>query len=159
MEMYRTLGATAIQKPMTEVLTALQANVIDGLDNTALYIQAGGLAQPLDYFTLSRHIYQPAAIVLSKRWMDSIDAELQKIVLEEGKILTQKGRDAIREEEQAMMENFEMFNVEVIELSKEEREGFAKVARTMHDSFAENISGGTDLLNDIRAALKALRAK
>ena len=31
MEMYKTFGATAIQKPMTEVLTALNSNVIEGL--------------------------------------------------------------------------------------------------------------------------------
>ena len=81
MAMYRAFGGQAVQKPMTEVLTSLQSNVIDGLDNTAIYLQAGGLAEPLDYYTLSRHIYQPAAIVYSRSFIESLPEDLQKLCL------------------------------------------------------------------------------
>lgn len=152
MEMYKAFGAQAVQKPMTEVLTALQSNVIDGLDNTALYIQAGGLAEPLDHFTMTRHIYQPAAIVYGKRWFDALPADLQQILMSK-KALGPGGRIAIREEEAAMMENFEGFGVTVHELTPEQREAFAVVARKMHDPFAATIEGGPDILAKIRAGI------
>lgn len=158
MEMYKAYGGQAVQKPMTEVLTALQSNVIDGLDNTALYIQAGGLAEPLDYFTVSRHIYQPAAIIYSKRWFDSLPPDLQQVVTKP-KALATDARKKIREEEKAMMENFAIFDVEVIELSAAEREAFAAVARKIHQPFAATIDGGPELLGKIEAGLKAHRAK
>jgi len=158
MAMYQTYGATAIQKPMTEVLTALNSNVIDGLDNTALFIQAGGLAEPIKHFSLTRHIYQPAAVIYSKKFYDSLPADLQKIIMNMEDIAA-KGRRSIRSMEAEMMDNFEFFGVEVIELSAAERKAFATKARGMHDSFASGIDGGPALLGKIRAGLKEKRGK
>jgi TRAP-type C4-dicarboxylate transport system substrate-binding protein len=156
MAMYEAYGGQAVQKPMTEVLTALQSNVIDGLDNTALYIQSGGLAEPLDYFTQSKHIYQPAAVIYSKTWFDKLPDDLQTIV-RDTKQFTAESRAAIRAEESAMVENFALFNVEVIELSAAEREAFAGPARGIHAGFAAEIDGGTELLQQINSALDARR--
>ena len=156
MEMYKAFGGNAVQKPMTEVLTALQSDVIDGLDNTALYIQSAGLAEPLDYFTITRHIYQPAAIVYSKRFFDSLPPDLQKVLLAP-KSMAEEGRAGIREEDDAMIENMQLFNVEVIELTDDERAAFAKQARTMHSGYASGIEGGKDWLDKINAGLKEVR--
>jgi TRAP-type C4-dicarboxylate transport system substrate-binding protein len=158
MAMYKAYGATAIQKPMTEVLTALNSNVIDGLDNTALFIQAGGLAEPVQHFTLTRHIYQPAAVIYSKKFYDSLTPELQKTVMNVQDIAL-KGRRSIRSQEAEFMDNFDFFGVQVSELSKAEREVFATKARGMHDSFASGIDGGPALLAKIRAGLKEKRGK
>ena len=153
MAMYTALGATAIQKPMTEVLTSLQAGSINGLDNTALFIQAAGLAEPLDYFTLSRHIYQPAAVIISKRWFDKLPPNLQAVVLE-ARQFEVEGRASIRAEETLMMENFSFFNVEVITLSDAERAAFATKTAGVAASIAADIEGASELLNDIQTALK-----
>jgi TRAP-type C4-dicarboxylate transport system substrate-binding protein len=158
MAMYKAFGGQAVQKPMTEVLTSLQSNVVDGLDNTALYIQSGGLAEPLDYFTLSRHIYQPAAIVYSRSFIESLPEDLQKLCMSV-KRLTQDGRNAIRAEEAAMMENFEIFDVEVIELSVAERAAFADIARGIHADFAATVDGGPELLKKMNDGVKAFQAK
>jgi len=154
MAMYKAFGGQAVQKPMTEVLTALQSGVIDGLDNTALYIQAGGLAEPLDHFTLTRHIYQPAAIVFSKRFFDGLPADLQTLLMNK-RPMAVAGRSAIRSEEQEMMANFELFGVDVHNLSAAELEAFAVVARTTHDPFAASVEGGADILAKIRAGIAA----
>ena len=158
MAMYRAFGGQAVQKPMTEVLTSLQSNVIDGLDNTAIYLQAGGLAEPLDYYTLSRHIYQPAAIVYSRSFIESLPEDLQKLCLSVNR-LQQEGRKAIRAEEAAMMDLFEMFNVEVIELTAEQRKAFADVARTVHSDYAATVDGGPELLKKINDGIKAYNAQ
>ncbi|MEZ4316537.1 MAG: TRAP transporter substrate-binding protein [Myxococcota bacterium] len=155
MAMYKAFGGNAVQKPMTEVLTGLNSNVIDGLDNTALYIMAGGLADPLDTFTLTRHIYQPAVVVLSKTWYDTLDADTQK-VLQDARALTAESREKIRAEDAAMVAALAEMDVQVIELTDEQREAFAKVARGMHDSFAASLDekgAGTNLLKLIRDGL------
>ena len=158
MAMYKTFGATAIQKPMTEVLSALNSGVVDGLDNTALYIQAGGLAEPVDYFTVTKHIYQPAAIIFSKVWMDTLPPDLQKMVLGVKDMAT-RGRAEIREEDAAMMENFEIFDVEVVELTAAERAAFKTRAKMMHAPFAASLEGGPALLKMLNEALVEYRSK
>lgn len=155
MAMYNTFGAQAVQKPMTEVLTALQSNVVDGLDNTALYIMSGGLGEALDYYTLSRHIYQPAAVIYSKRWFDTLTPELQQLLLEQ-KSLADEGRAAIRAEDAAIIELMKE-DMEVIELTPEERAKFVEVARPMHAEFAASIDA-TELYQTISKALETYRA-
>lgn len=156
MAMYQAYGAAAVQKPMTEVQSALNSNVVDGLDNTALFMQAAGLGEPLKYFTVTRHIYQPAAIVYSKKFYDRLDPQLQKIVMDVQEF-GPKGRRMIRSEEGAMMDNWEYFGVEVVELNAAQREAFAKPARAMHDSFAAGIDGGPALLTKIRSKIAEKR--
>lgn len=151
-QMYASYGVVAVQKPMTEVLTALQSGVIDGLDNTALFIQSAGLGDALDHFTVTRHIYQPAAIVIGKRFYDTLPPDLQQI-LSSKRGLGPAGRAAIRAEDDAMVQNFEVFGVEVHTLTDAQREAFAVVGRKMHDSFAATIEGGPDLLAKIRAGI------
>lgn len=158
MEMYKTYGAEAVEKPMTEVLTALNSNAIDGLDNTALFIQAGGLAEPLQHFTLTRHIYQPAAVIYSKKFYDSLPDDLKKVVMNVQDIAL-KGRKEIRAMEGEMMDNFEFFGVQVHELNAAEREAFAAKARGMHDSFASGIDGGPEILGKIRKELAKKRGQ
>jgi len=154
LEMYKALGTQAVQKPMTEVLTALNAGMIDGLDNTALYILAGGLAEPLDHFVLTRHIYQPAAIVFSKTWFSKLPADLQKL-LRSKRSLGPDGRKMIRDAETEMLEVFATYDVEVHELTDAQREAFAKLARPIHDRLASGIAQGPEILGKIKTGIKA----
>lgn len=159
MAMWRAFGANAVQKPTTEILTSLQSNVIDGLDNTALYTLAGGLAEPLDYFTLSRHIYQPAAVVFSRTWYSKLPEGFQKLLLEPKDLYTTPARKAIRAEDAQMVSMFPDMGMEVVELTDAERKAFEAKGQAMHDSFAATVEGGPELLKKIRDALAAYRAK
>ncbi|MCO4744481.1 MAG: TRAP transporter substrate-binding protein [Proteobacteria bacterium] len=157
MAMYNAFGANAVQKPMTEVLTALNSNVVDGLDNTALYIKTGGLSEPLEYFTKTNHIYQPALITYSKRWYDELPEDLQAVVMAP-RSLAASGRAEIREEDEAITMLLAE-DLEVVELSTDEREAFATTARAIHAGFAAEIDGGTELLGKINTALAEYRSK
>lgn len=156
MAMYKSFGANAVQKPMTEVLTSLQGGVIDGLDNTPLYTLAGGLNEPLDYFTKTEHIYQPAAVIYSRRWFRELEPELQKLVLE-ARQHTGMARKKIRETSAEIEATFPAMGLEVVELSDAEREVWRAKAATMHREFAAGIEGGAELYDKIANALKAMR--
>ncbi len=154
MAMWAAFGATAVQKPTTEILTALQSNVIDGLDNTALYALAGGLAEPLDYWTVSKHVYQPAAVVFSRTWFSSLPEDLQKIVLEPRALYTNDARKAVRAEDVAMIGQMPALGLEVVQLTEAERAAFVAKGRGMHAAFAATIEGGPALYEKIKAGLK-----
>lgn len=156
MAMYTAFGANAVQKPMTEVLTALQSNVVEGLDNTALYMLMGGLTEPLDYFTTTRHIYQPAAVVYSRRWFEELSPELQKVLLAP-RALAAEGRVLIREEEKNMLEALSEMGMEKVELTDEQRTAYKVKARAMHAEFAATIDGGPEFLGKLQGALDAMR--
>jgi hypothetical protein len=54
-----------------------------------------------------------------------------------------------------MMENFELFGVELHELDASQREAFASVARGMHADYAAGVEGGSDILKKIQAGIAA----
>ena len=157
LEMYKTFGAQAVQKPMTEVLTSINSGIVDGLDQPPLYLVAGGLAEPLDHYTLTRHIYQPATIIVSRKFYDELSAD-QKKAIDGVKVLAQEGREGVRTEQAALLDLLrEQLNV--IDLSAEELAVWETKAKTMHDPFVSTIDGGPELLSKINTALAAKRAQ
>jgi TRAP-type C4-dicarboxylate transport system substrate-binding protein len=156
MEMYKAYGAQAVQKPMTEVATALQAGLIDGLDNTPLFIVAGRLNEPLKHMTLTNHIYQPAAIIISRAWFEKLPEDLQKIVLGT-RDMTAAGRASIREENEGMMELLRE-SLTIVELTPEQTAAFAGPAQGTHAALAAKVEGGPEILDKINKAVAAKRA-
>lgn len=151
MAMYEAFGAQPVQKSMTETLTALQSDVVVGLDNAPLFLNLGGLSGALQYYTVTEHIYQPAAIIWSKRWYDTLPEDVQGI-LSSQKEVALGARTRIREENAAFQELLGE-ELEVIELTPEQRAAFVERGRGMHDSFARTVDGGPELLAQIRGAL------
>ncbi|MCK6507440.1 TRAP transporter substrate-binding protein [Myxococcota bacterium] len=156
-KMYAALGTQAVTLPISEVLTALQTGIVDGFDNTPLFTQAAGLYEPIDYYSLSRHIYQPAAVVWSKTFYDSLPADLQKIVMGDPKAESIKGRTGVRALEKELLANFPSLGVQVVELTDAERQAFANVTLAVHMQFAAEVSGARPLLDKVNAALKQKR--
>ena len=154
MATYKAFGATAIQQAMTEVRTSLQSGVIDGLDNSPVYILSAGLADPLDYFTLTQHTYQPAAIVFSRRWMDALPPADRASVLEVKKFAVE-GRKLVRDETDEMIALLPGMGVQVVKLTPAEVDVFKAKARAMHASFAASQEGGAELLKQIQATRDA----
>ncbi|HCP48134.1 MAG TPA: C4-dicarboxylate ABC transporter substrate-binding protein [Deltaproteobacteria bacterium] len=153
--MYKALGIQAFAMSTAEVLDALSRGTVDGFDNTALFAQASGWFEPVDHLSLTRHIFQPAAIVYSKTWFDALPEDLQKIVngnrLEDQKL----GRRLVRELEPELIANFKDMDVQVHEPSEEELKPIIAKARTIHSEFRQVVGG--DLLDAVYAALAEFR--
>ena len=138
MDMYKMLGVQAVAKPVSEVLPSLNTGIVDGFDNTALFALAAGWIEPVTHYTLSRHIYQPAAVVYSKKFVDSLPPDLQKVVLGDPHAESKRGRDAVRALEGELLETIRSMGKEVIELTDDQRAAFKTETRAVHKSFLAN---------------------
>ncbi len=156
-KMYQALGTQAVTLPISEVLTALQTGIVDGFDNTPLFTQAAGLYEPIQYYSLSKHIYQPAAVVWSKAFYDSMPPDLQKIVIGDPAAESAKGRIGVRALETELLANFPGLGVQVVELTDAERQAFANVTLAVHMQFANEVTGAKALLAKVNAELKTKR--
>lgn len=156
-QMYGALGTQAVTLPISEVLTALQTNIVDGFDNTPLFTQAAGLYEPIDYYSLSKHIYQPAAVIWSKRFFDTMPPDLQKIMLGDAMAESAKGRKGVRALEAELLSNFPALGVEVVELTDAERKAFANVTLAVHMKFVQENPDAKPLLDKVKSALAERR--
>ncbi len=156
--MYRALGVQASPISTAEVLDALSRGTVDGFDNTSLFAQAAGWFEPTPYLTLTKHIFQPAAIVYSRSFLEEVEAKdpaLRKII--EGDRATQSkiGRDLVRGLEDSLLDNFKEMGVTVYTPTAAELQPFIDACVPTHAQFAEQV--GADLLQAVQDELAKLR--
>ncbi|MDF1587324.1 TRAP transporter substrate-binding protein DctP [Marinimicrococcus flavescens] len=81
MAVMKALGASATPLPWGEVVTALSTGLADGQFNAPGVSRTYKLWEVNDYTTLSRHIYNTQAWVVSEKWYQSLPDEHQEVVI------------------------------------------------------------------------------
>jgi tripartite ATP-independent transporter DctP family solute receptor len=156
--MYRAYGASPNPIPTTEVLTALQNGTVDGFDQSLLYAMAASWYKSIKYITLSSHIYQPAAIAFNKDWFNKLPADLQKIIVDEGRKLQVKGRKGVRDMLGELVDILKEEGVQVYELSAAERKVFEDAAAPVRKEFRKTQGKkASEILDLVEAELKKIR--
>lgn len=147
---YKAFGASPVELPVPEVLSSLQTGVVDGFSSTPLFSMATSWHQGIDHFTYTKHIYQPAVIILPKPWFDKLPKDLQQVLTS-----TKEEKDGfvgVRALTGPLLENFKAAGIQVCEISSEARAAFQKKAKAVWDEFAKKSPHNKRLLD---AVLKA----
>lgn len=153
-EMWRAFGANPQQISVIEVLTALQQGTVDGFDNTPLFAFAAGWYQGIKYFVETKHIYQPGVVVLSRKFWESLPADLQTVVLGDPLKLSKQGRRGVRAMGGQLIENFRTAGVTVNQISATEKAVFESTATVAYASFLQRATpAGQKLLKKIQDAV------
>lgn len=157
LDTYRALGASPVPISATEVLSALQTGVVDGFDNTPLFAFAASWYQGVKYYTVTNHIYQPAAVLISKKVFDELPADLQKIVVGDSRRQAKEGRVGVRALTPYLIQNFENAKVAVHHSTAAEKAAFAKATLPVHQQFVKG--EGKSAAKMYEKAMKALEAR
>lgn len=151
--MYRALNANFTTIPVTEVQTALSTGRVQGFDNTPLFAQAAGWHNAINTWVVSNHIYQPAVVVYNKAWFDSMPADLQEILLSNRQEETRAGRRMIRRLNPLLIQNLKANNVNVVELTTEEKAALRDATMSIRQEFRRRVPEGAPLLDIIERHL------
>jgi len=150
---YRALGATPVPIDVTNVLTSLQTNVVDGFDNTPLFAFATSWYQAARHLNVSEHSYQPGIVVYSKRWYDGLPADVQQILTDIPEPMITDGRQAVRRMDPILIRNLERYGIQVHRPTDAERTAFREAASSVPSQVAAKVGGrGRQLLKAIRSA-------
>lgn len=160
LDTYRAMGASPVPISVTEVLTGLQTGVVDGFDNTPLFSFAASWYQGVKFYSVTDHIYQPAAVLISKKVFDGVAPDLQKILLGDPKAQALEGRTGVRALTPFLLQNFTNAKVQVYSLTDAEKAALAKLTLPVHKQYLEG-EGKTaaPLYAKARKALDERRAK
>ena len=139
-------------------MTSLQTGVVDGFDNTPLFAMATTWYQGLDdgerNLILSKHSYQPGIVVYSKKWFDTLPADIQKILTSVPYDLTTWGREQVRKMEPVLLKNLVRYGYEIHEPSKDELAAFKAKEKGVPEAVAKQVGpAGTKLLKAVRSAM------
>ena len=159
LEMWKQFGASPVPIATTEVLTALQTNTVDGFDQAVLYAIAASWHKSIKYFTVSNHIYQPAIIAYNKDWFDKLPADLQKVVIDEGRAIQPKGRKAVRKILPDLLDVLRGEKVQVYELTDADKKAFTDASMNVRKVFRKTQGKkAVELLDAVEKGLADYRA-
>jgi tripartite ATP-independent transporter DctP family solute receptor len=150
-EMYRAFGGNPVRIAVPETLPAIQTGNVQGFDNTPLFAFATSWYQPVDHWTVSDHIYQPAVVVYNKEFFDKLPDDLQKILLANREKETEYGRRLVRALQPKLIKNLKATGMTVCELSDAQKKPFAEKAEEVHKMFRKRTGKkGSELLDIIK---------
>lgn len=76
----RALGASPTPIPYAEVYTSMQTGVVDGAEGTPAAVTQQKFDEVSEFYSLTRHLYNPIHLVIGGRAFDGLDAGQQEAV-------------------------------------------------------------------------------
>ena len=144
--MYRTFGGSPVPIPTTEVLTALQTGAVDGYDQSALYLFAASWHTASQFYSVTNHIYQPAAIVYNKAAWDSYPKEIQTALIDAGLAVEGDLRKKVRAMTPILLANVQELGVKVNVLTPAELAPFVKLGAQARAEYVKTAPKSEKLL-------------
>jgi TRAP-type C4-dicarboxylate transport system substrate-binding protein len=146
---WKAMDASAVAIAVPEVLSALQTGVVEGFDNTALFTLAAEWHSAIKFFTVSEHIYQPAAVVYSQKFWDKLSDAEKKIMLGDGNAIAAPSRVAVRALGGELVDVLKSSGIEVYVLSSSEKNKFSDKLAGLHAQVIKQIGGKSQEVYDL----------
>ncbi len=134
---YSSLGADPITMDAAEVFTSLQQGVINASQDTFGVAESFRLYEVQDYITKVPMSYGGAVLMISPNVFNSLDSELQALVVELGDKHTQLQRELNKELEEASENYVQENGVEIIETEEVDIESFIDATNPIYDKYGE----------------------
>jgi tripartite ATP-independent transporter DctP family solute receptor len=117
---FKELGANPTPLPFPEVYTALEQKVVDGQENPVTVIWDSKFQEVQKNLALTRHIYNPQSVLISKKTWDSMSAAEKKIIQDSATEATVYQRKTAREAESKALDGLKKGGMQVTELAPAE---------------------------------------
>jgi tripartite ATP-independent transporter DctP family solute receptor len=149
--MFSSLGGNAVPMAWGEMFPALQQGAIDGLEAPLSIIEGNKIFDMAKFLSLTNHTYSGGGILMSKRLFDRLSPELQKQVLEAGKIASKAQRAAMAAEDGKLIGSLQSKGMKVNTVA--DTQLFRAAMKPVYDRARAQV--GDDLMNELMAAVQA----
>jgi TRAP-type transport system periplasmic protein len=154
-EMFNTLGANTVPLPFPELYTALEQKVVDGQENPVTVILDSKFAEVQKFLSVTRHIYNPQSVLISKRTWDKLSGEEKKIIQDAANEATVYQRKVSREKSAEALETLKKAGMQVTEVPPEEIKRMREKVKPVTDKYAKEV--GEALVNEVNAEIAKKR--
>jgi TRAP-type C4-dicarboxylate transport system substrate-binding protein len=148
---FKALGANPTPINYGEVYTALQANVVEGVEGSPEGMVSMKFTELCKYYSLTKHQSPPILMAINKNSFDKkLSPEQQKWVLDAAVESGAKEFEQVVAANQKALQHMKDNNVEIIELSAEEMKRIESSIQVVYDELGKKY-GGTDLISKIKS--------
>ena len=138
----KALGANGTPMAFGELYTAIQQGTVDGQDNGVVITYTAKLHEVVKFYTFTEHCYASNAYAFSDDFLQSLPADLLKIVEDGIKVAVNAQRELNTTQETAMIKEMEKSGVKVGRLSAEEKARWKKATAHVLEGLAGTVSKG-----------------
>jgi TRAP-type C4-dicarboxylate transport system substrate-binding protein len=157
---WKKMQASPVAIAIPEVLPALQTGVVEAFDNTPLFTLAAEWQTAIKFYTVTNHIYQPGAIIYSKKFWDKISEADKKVLMGPGNGQAALIRSNVRKLGSSLVDVLKESGVNTYTLSASEKLAFEKASAGLADQAVKDIGGeATKIFALIQEGKKAYKAK
>jgi tripartite ATP-independent transporter DctP family solute receptor len=114
MDGYRAFGIQPTPMAFPEVFGALQQGTVDGQENPIPVILASKFSQVQKHLSLTGHVYSPALIITSPRFMNKLSEADKKVFYEAAKHATVAQRKKVNDDENSGIAQLEKEGMSVV---------------------------------------------
>lgn len=154
-DLFNALGANALPLAFPELYPALESHAVDGQENPFTTILASNFQEVQKYVTRTGHLYNPMALIISKRFWDKLSAEEQRILREAAAEASLYQRERSRAGAEAALQALQDGGMQLTELSPQEMERFRAAVAPVVSQHAQRV--GPETLEQVQAELAKLR--
>jgi len=152
---FKAVGGNPQMMPFSEVYSGLQQGVIDGQENTNSNIFTKKFFEVQKYMTLTNHGYLGYLVVMSKKFWDSLPADLQAATKQAMKEATAKEREYAVELDKSQFAEIEAYakktgKLEITKPTAEQVDAWRKVMSTIYPEFYDAKLIGKDLIQAVQ---------
>ena len=144
-KLFKAFGANPTSMSYGEVFSALKQGVIDGQENPFSQIVPARFHEVQAYLSLSRHVYTPAYPLMSYRYFDSLELDVQQAIREVAEEVGRFHRELGEKDDVRYRTMLE----EQLEITEIDRDAFAARTGSLYEQFNEHY--GPELVATIRS--------
>lgn len=156
-DLFKELGANPVPMPFPELYAALEQKAVDGQENPVTVIVTSKFYEVQKHITLTRHTYNPQALLVSKKFWDTLAHTEQKILQAAAREATAYQRQVSRGREAESIETLRKNGIQVTELSATELQRFRDKAKPVIEKHTQAV--GAALVNELHAEIAKARKR
>lgn len=145
MQSFREWGANPTPISFSELFTALQQGTVDGQENPAQIIYSSRFFEAQKYMSLTGHFFASGSILFNKTFVENLPEDLREMLEICAENFKVKNRNLIISMEADFIKKIEEAGMEVNELTAEQKQVFADIAKPVYDTFRQQY--GDELIN------------
>lgn len=154
---FKALGGYAIPMPFPELYSALETKVVDGQENPVNLVEGSKFNEVQKYLSITKHVYNPAVVVYSKRLFDQLSAGEQSVLRECGASSSQEQRRVNRQQVEGSLERLKGKGMAINVLSDREVARMREATLPVHENQAQVL--GADMRDALKDDLLRVRSR
>lgn len=156
-DMLNALGANAVPMPFPELYTALETKTVDGQENPATTLEASKLYEVQKFFSLTRHIYNPQMLLVSKKFWDQLFTDEKKVLQDAAVEARDYQRKVARDMDAKARQAVIKAGMQINEVSPQEIERMRAKVKPVIDKYSTQV--GEPLVKEFYSELEKARKR